>query len=571
MVRAHVDSTVPPPPKPEPTGELTAKASAPSSGRNALLVAAGIFTSRLFGLVRESVLAAFLGNSVAAAALRAGLKIPNFLQNLLGEGVLSGSFIPVYAGLLGRGEVEQARQLARAVLGLLCLVVAVVVALGVATAPWLVDVVAGGFEGEARELTILFVRILYPGLGLLVLSAWCLGILNSHRRFFLSYAAPVLYSCAFIAALLIAGRGRPAAELAEYAAWGAVAGCGLQFAIQLPAVARLLGSIRPLLSLQGEHLRQVLRAFGTVVVGRGVAQISAFVDTLFASLISARVFSALGYAQTLYMLPISLFGMAVSAAELPEMARAAGGSDEATAARLRARLALAVERISFFVVPSSVAFLLLGDVITGAVFQRGSFTAADTRFGWYLLIGSSVGLLAATTSRLYASAFYALKDPRTPLRVSVVRLMVSAALTWVGVTWVPGWLGVPRELGGVAIGLASGVGAWIELALLRARLGRAIGEVAFPAGRIALLWGVALGAAVAALAVKGGLVRLVGPSAAVRAELWGELLPAPDLGPVLTAAAVLGVYGLAYFGVTALLGVPQARAVVGRLVGRLRR
>src|SRR5262245_4039057 len=166
------------------------------------MVAAGILLSRIIGLVRNRVFAHYFGTSDAADAFNAAFRIPNFLQNLFGEGVLSASFIPVYAGLRARGQEEEARTAAGVVAALLGLAVSVLVLAGVLLTPWLIDVIAPGFEGEKREATIRLVRILFPGAGLLVLSAWCLGILNSHGRFFLSYAAPVIWNLTIIATLI---------------------------------------------------------------------------------------------------------------------------------------------------------------------------------------------------------------------------------------------------------------------------------------------------------------------------------------------------------------------------------
>ena len=151
----------------------------------AVLVAAGIFLSRISGLIRDRVFAHYFGNSPAADAFRAAMRIPNFLQNLFGEGVLSASFIPVYAGLLARNERENASRVAGAVFAILAGLSSVLALLGVLAAPVLIDVIAPGFHGPKRELTVTLVRILFPGAGLLVMSAGCLGLLNSHRRFFL--------------------------------------------------------------------------------------------------------------------------------------------------------------------------------------------------------------------------------------------------------------------------------------------------------------------------------------------------------------------------------------------------
>ena len=203
------------------------------------MVATGILLSRIVGLVRNRVFAHYFGTSDAADAFNAAFRIPNFLQNLFGEGVLSASFIPVYARLRAEGREADARAAASAVAALLGLTVSVLVLAGVLLAPWLIDVIAPGFEGEKREATARLVRILFPGAGLLVLSAWCLGVLNSHRRFFLSYVAPVVWNLAIIAALMAKGGQTEGFDLAEVAAWGSVVGSLLQFGIQLPTVLGL--------------------------------------------------------------------------------------------------------------------------------------------------------------------------------------------------------------------------------------------------------------------------------------------------------------------------------------------
>src|SRR5262245_59269805 len=189
-------------------------------GRFAALVATGILLSRIAGLVRQRVLAHYLGLSDAADAFTAAFRIPNFLQNLFGEGVLSASFIPVYARLLAEEDHEEAARVAGAVAALLALTTALLTLGGVWSTPWLIAAIAPGFEGVKRELTIRLVRILFPGAGLLVLSAWCLGILNSHRRFFLSYTAPVLWNVAMIGTLLGFGGRIDQARLAIALAWG---------------------------------------------------------------------------------------------------------------------------------------------------------------------------------------------------------------------------------------------------------------------------------------------------------------------------------------------------------------
>ncbi|HWA58515.1 MAG TPA: lipid II flippase MurJ, partial [Gemmatimonadales bacterium] len=180
------------------------------------------------------MLAHYLGLSDAADAFTAAIRIPNLLQNLLGEGVLSASFIPVYARLRAEGRDHEAEEVANAVFGLLAFAASLIVLAGVAAAAPLTDLIAGGFEGDKRALTIRLVRLLFPGAGLLALSAWCLGILNSHRRFFLSYAAPVVWNLAIIVTVILSPSRNDVDAAALAAAIGAVLGSALQFLVQVP-------------------------------------------------------------------------------------------------------------------------------------------------------------------------------------------------------------------------------------------------------------------------------------------------------------------------------------------------
>src|SRR6266446_5811448 len=258
-------------------GETSRPHAERSSGRSAFLVGAGILISRLVGLVRQRVFAHYFGTSAAGDAFSAAFRIPNFLQNIFGEGALSASFIPVYAKLLAHDDEKEAAHVANAVLGILALVVSMIVLAGVLTTPHIISAIAPGFKGETRELTIRLVRILFPGAGLLVLSAWCLGVLNSHHRFFISYTAPVAWT------LVIFGRKVSQFPLAEYLAWGSVIGSALQFGVQLPTVFRLVHRLRPVIDLASVHVRTVVRNFFPVFMSRGVVQISAFVDAVLAS------------------------------------------------------------------------------------------------------------------------------------------------------------------------------------------------------------------------------------------------------------------------------------------------
>ncbi len=510
--------------------------------RSAIWVAVGIFCSRIAGLVRQRAFAHYFGlQSEAADAFMAAFRIPNVLQNLFGEGALSASFIPVYAALLARREEAEATRVAGAIAAVLALLTAVLVLVGVLATPLLISLIAPGFTGAKRDLTIAIVRILFPGAGLLVLSAWCLGVLNSHHRFLLSYSAPVIWNAAMIAALLAFGGHRDLGSLAIVLAWASVAGSALQVVIQLPFVLRLVPDLRPVLDTASTHVRTVLRNFGPVFVSRGVVQISAYVDALLASLLPTGAVTGLANAQLLYTLPVSLFGMSVSAAELPGMSGAAGlhGDDV-----LRKRLDAGLRQIAFFVVPSAVAFLTLGDLIAGALLQTGRFTRDDAVYVWAILAGSAIGLLASTLGRLYSSTYYALKDTRTPLRYAVIRVALTTALGYACALWLPPALGIEARWGTAGLTASAGVSGWVELLLLRRRLNRRIGRTGLPAVLVAQLWGAALLGAAAAWAVK---------------------LLVPLAQPIVQAAIVLATYGGVFLGATLVLRVSEARAALSRV------
>jgi len=513
----------------------------------ALAVGAGILLSRIAGLLRERVLAHYLGLLPAADAFRAALRIPNLLQNLLGEGVLSASFIPVYAGLRAAGRPEDAARVARAIGTLLALVASALALLGVVAARPLVEVLAPGFEAGKRELTVHLVQILFPGVALLVMSAWCLGVLNSHRRFFLSYVSPVLWNAALIAAAIAAGRrlaGRDG-DIAVWIAWGAVAGSAAQFAVQLPTVARLLGSLRPSLAARDPGVQSTLRAFAPVLLGRGSVQLSGYIDQLLASYLGAGIIAAISSAQTLYLLPVSLFGMAVSAAELPEMASTTGG-DAVRAEHLQRRLRSSLRRVVFLVVPSAVAFVAIGRSIVALLFQTGRFSAADTRTVWIILAGSALGLSAGTQGRLLGSAFYALGDPRPPLHAALVRVAITGALGWAFALPLRAALGYDAIWGAFGLSASAGFAAWIEFLLLRRWLAQRIGGVPIP---VRLGFG-----ALAAAIVAGGLGYAAGQlAAAAGAHAWLSALPA------------IAVFGAAYLGIMAAARVPEAGAFLRRL------
>ncbi len=517
----------------------------------AVAIAIGILLSRIMGLVRERVFAYYLGNSDAAGAFRAALRIPNLLQNLFGEGVLSASFIPVYAKLLAEGKKEEAGQAASTVLTLLMSLTALLVVIGVLFSRPLIGVLAPGFHGEVRELTIRMVAIMFPGTGLLVLSAWCLGVLNSHRKFFLSYVAPVLWNVAIIAILVGIGGyyfgNRPGAQtrLVIWVAWSTVIGAALQWGVQFPQALKLNGVFTFSLKTRLAPVQKIIARFMPAVITRGVVQLSAYIDQVLASYLGPASVSAMAYAQTIYTLPVSLFGMAISSAALTEMSRVTGTKEEIVQA-VEVRLTTGIRRIAFFVVPSAVAFVVLGDVVTAMLFQTGHFGGSDSRFVWFILAGSAVGLVATTQSRILISAFWALGNTKTPLGIACFRVALTALLGFIVVFPIRSLFALDAIYCSAALTASAGIAGWIEFLLFRYALTATIGRFNLGGRVIMTLWGLAIASA---------------------AILVGVKLFVPGYHVVIRGIVILGLYGLLYLGGSAAAGIPEATEAI-RLIRR---
>ncbi len=574
----------------EPTGSLEVAnpvVEKPSEqkrgGSAALLIASGILSSRLLGLVREKVVVFFFGLGAHLDVYQLVMKGANLLNNLLGEGTLSASFIPIYSRMLEEGRERDAGRFAGAVFGLLLVTVTVLTIVGVVAAKYIVTLIAPGFLGDAArvasgelpinrfDLAVYAFRITLPMAAFLALSAWALGILNSHRRFFLPYFAPTLMNVAVIAALFVAAMmyfedpfASGALEVVPVpilnklliaAVLGALVGGFLQFVIQLPLVFRLIRGFRFSTSTAVEGVKDSIKAFGPVVAGRGVAQLSSYVDVILAGLATAGTLGALRPALVLYMLPISLFGMSVAASELPELSRL---SAERLAA-FQGRVLRSTLQMLYLIIPTVVGYLVFGKLIVGALFGGGAFDGNDTWLVYLILAGYTLGLGATSVSRLLQNSFYALNDTKTPAKIAVLRVVVSGVIGAFLMFWLDGFslnetLRLPpvvHSLTLAAVGLAAGAscGAWVELAALRVALGRRVEGFHLPVSRTLQMMGLAVSAALPA----SGLY-------------W--LLANSGVPSFLKALVVVGVYGFAYLIFGHLLRFEEGQAWIGRFVKR---
>jgi putative peptidoglycan lipid II flippase len=550
----------------------------PRSRGGAVMVFAGILLSRIMGLVREGAFARYFGVGPIQDVLTAAMRVPNVLQNLLGEGVLSASFIPIYSRFLVEGKEEDAGRFSGAIFGLMLAMAAGIALLGNVLARPIVFILALGFHGDAARvaagtatvdrfaLTVTGVRILFPMTGFLVLSVWALAILNSHRKFFLPYFAPVLWNAAMIGVLILAGRHLTVGSqglkdtavqinLFRAVCWGGVLGGLLQFLIQLPGVMRVLKGFHLSFSTRVPGVREALSAWWPAVAGRGVVQLAGYIDLFLASLLFTGAASADRFAQMFYLLPIGLFGVSVAASELPELSRLrAEGAGEAMLARVRR----ALRYVAFLNVPTVVGYFAFGYLVIG-LYRRGLFGAGANWLVYLVLCGYSTGILATTTSRLLQNTFYALGDTRSPARIAAMRVGTSVLMALplmylldrVPLSALVGPLpGAPLFLGSVGLSLASGFGAWMELYQLRRALRRRLPEFELPWREDARMVLIALGAALPA------------------AVVWW-LLPAVPI--LVKAGVVLGTYGLTYLLICRLAGVEEVESFVSGLRRRLKR
>ena len=496
----------------------------------ATAVGSGILLSRVTGLLRDVAVAAFLGTRFAADAYWAAIKIPNIIRNLLGEGTLSAAFVPVYSESLvaGDADVDGAPRLARSVLGVVAVTALALSALGVLLAPWITDFLMAASDEPTRDLTTKLVRILFPMSGVLIIGAWFLGVLNSHGRFFLPFVAPAIWNLTQVAGLLLAAR-LGSERLAEALAWSALIGAVLQVAVQVPLARRLSGVRTPGFEVSHEPVRRVARNTLPVVSSQGVLQISSLVDIMLASLAGPGAMAALGYSQRLAYLPISLFGISVAAAALPAMSR------EAQAGSLRDRLVDGWSQVLFFVLPAAVVLLLFGDLAVGLVYQRGEFSADSTALVAAVLAAYALGLVAASSIKLFAAGFHAMQDTTTPMRIAIVSVLVAVAVGVVlTVVFRHAGMGAYSAVG---IALGSAAGSWTNLVLLWMRLGGRLGGLF---GRPALTRVVRLGAAALVAAAAGSVVRGL---------LEPRLHDSAFGGRLLLFVAILAAGGLAYFAV----------------------
>ena len=507
-------------------------------------------TSRILGVVREQVLAALFGAGNAMDAYNVAYRIPNLVRDLFAEGAMSSAFVPTFTRHLATAGKESAWRLANYVINALIVITGVLVVLGIVFAEPIVASFAGAYRSVPGkiELTVLLTRIMLPFLSFVAVAAACMGMLNSLHRFFIPALSPAMYNVSTIACAFLLVPVMPALGLPAIAgiAVGSLIGGAAQLAVQWPALRREGFVYRPMLEWGDESLRRVLVLMGPGTIGLAATQVNVFVNTVLATGEGTGAVSWLNYAFRLMYLPIGLFGISIATATLPAVSRHAALEERDD---VRRTVADGMSLMMMLNVPATVGLLVLAVPIVRVIFERRAFSPADTLATAAALQFYALGLVGYSVVRIASPVFYALGQNRTPVTISVVTVLVNAALN----------VALVRLMGyrGLALGtsIAALLNATLLMVLLRRQLGGLEGRrIAGSFLRIA-----------AASAIMGAAVMLVDAAGAA----W---VPGASLLRQLVRLALSLVVAFAVLAAAAhMLRIPEFREGVALVMRRFRR
>ncbi len=382
--------------------------------------------SRIFGMGREMVFAYLFGAGYSMDAFRLAYNIPNILRDLFAEGTLGASFVPVFAEYHERKGDKDAWNLANISLNALLLIVGGITLLGILFSPWIVKVVAHGFGKEPGKLglTIQLTQLMFPFLLLICVAALVMAILNFFSRFFITGIAPVMFNVGIIGSSLLLFPVFKQAGIQPIfgVAVGVLIGGAAQLGFQIFPLLRQGYSYRPRLSLSHPGVRRVGKLAVPVILGLAATRVNVFINLFLAALLEQGSVSYLGYAFRLMVLPLGVFGVAVSTVALPRAAREAALEEQD---KVRETLSLSLRLVFLLTIPASALLFVLASPIIRILYERGEFGPADTVATSQALMLYCIGIFAVASVKVLASIFYSLKDSRTPMKVSFLTVAVN--------------------------------------------------------------------------------------------------------------------------------------------------
>jgi len=458
-------------------------------------VGSATILSRILGFVRDVVLARMFGASGETDAFFLAFKIPNFMRRLFAEGSFSLAFVPVLSEYKATGDREALRDLIDHVTGTLAAILLVLTAVGVLAAPLVLSIFAPGWLADDRpefKLSAGMLRITFPYIMLISLTALAGGILNTFGRFLIPALTPILLNLSLIAAaLLLAGHLEvPVTALA----WGVLAAGFAQLLIQVPALIHLGLLPRPRWGWRHSGVRRIIKLMIPTLIGSSVAQVNLLFDSIIATFLVTGSVSWLYYSDRLLEFPLGVLGIALATVILPSLSQKHA---KASTTEFSATLDWALRLAVIVTVPAAVGLIILAGPILITLFQYDAFRLEDVRMSSYSLIAYSAGLPAFIAVKVLAPGYYARQDTKTPVKIAIVAMVTNMVLNllFVGLLLFRGFEGPHAGLA-----LASSVAAYLNAMLLYRGLRKR--EVYMPERGWLRLWI----AVIAACAAMGGLV-----------------------------------------------------------------
>ena len=513
--------------------------------KNSIVVGVGTMTSRVLGLVRDMMMAGVLGAGVVSDAFFVALKTPNLIRNLLAEGALSVSFVPLLTKHMDHHKpTPEAESFANSVFSTLVVLLTIVAVVGVIGMPVVISIIAPGFLADPvrYDMAVALGRVTFPYLIFIILTNFIGATLNTMGRFAAMAFIPALLNLSFIVLLLFAPHS---SNPAGVVAWAVPLGGVLQLAMMWWLIRRSGFKLELKRPHKHPEMPQLLRRLGPATLGVGVQLINGMVDGFFASMLAAGSVSFLFYAERLNLLPVALIGIAVSTALLPDLSRALQAKDEQKSAQTFSKSLVACFALGL---AASIGLMTLAEPIMHLIYQRGAFTFEDANQTAYTLMAFAFGLPAIIATKITATAFYAHGDTKTPMRFAMMALAVNAVFIL--------FLMFPLKHVGLALSTASS--AWVMVMMhLRTIHKRGM----FPA------WNLLDTLKEAGKAVGVGAVMLVFLLA------WMYNLPWPE-GKALQAVwlvSAIGMGGVIYLGGLQILGLFDLKPLVQKALARVKR
>ncbi|HZB74632.1 MAG TPA: murein biosynthesis integral membrane protein MurJ [Solirubrobacteraceae bacterium] len=548
--RAGEPAPAPPPEtasaEPEPPPGAPASASS-GRARNTAIFSVLTGLSRIAGLGREIVAAAYYGTGGAASAFTLAFQVPNLIRALVADAALSSAFVPVFSELLERKRRREALHAASAMAGLLLVALTLITLAFIALAPVIMPLFTGDqFSPALDDLTVGLSRVLFPIVVLLGLNGLLVGILNAHDHFSIPALAPLVWNLVIVGGIVLLDPLFEGDEKLYAYAIGVVAGTAVQLAMAFPPLIRIGFPLRVSLDFRHDpHVRRVLALMLPVSLGLGLINVSLVLNSSIGSLISDEVPRAIDAAFRIYMLPQGMFSVAVATVLFPALSRLASRRD---LPGLRGLTGTGMRQIALLLIPSAAAILALSEPMVRLVYERGEFDAGSTELVSEALFWFAFSLPFSGVNLLLTRTFFSLQQPWMPTRLAVWSLVVNVVVSLA--------LYEPLGIGGIVIGTT--VSNAVMMGLLATRLRRELGglEVARTLRAAAVM--VAAAALLAGVAY--GTWRLLD-------SLLGDALPAQLLAVGLALALGAAAYGAAVLA----SGLPEARQILELFMRRLRR